>query len=113
MFSNSWLSTQLHAQHQVPIAQGSAQALAPGRVQDLPLAGFDREASAFVMEQYKLRGIHYHGQASPTAISKAADGKLTVHVEPYKRKGEPFDITDVDQARGTCPCRTPFYLQGP
>ena len=54
------------------------------------------------MEQYKLRGIHYHGQASPTAITKGAHGKLTMRVEPYKSEGEPFEITDVDQARGAC-----------
>ncbi|KAK9906912.1 hypothetical protein WJX75_010028 [Coccomyxa subellipsoidea] len=65
--------------------------------QDLPLAGFDREACAFVMEQYKLRGLHVYGQSSPTKMSKGANGKLTVHVEPYKRDGDPFDIEDVDQ----------------
>ena len=79
-------------------------------VQDLPLAGFDREAAAFVMEQYKQRGIRYHGQASPTAISKGDNGKLTVRVEPYKREGEPFEITDVDQASGACLSMTPLFL---
>lgn len=66
-------------------------------MQELPLAGFDREACAFVMEQYKLRGLHFYGQSSPTKVSKGPNGKLTVRIEPYKRDGEPFDIEDVDQ----------------
>lgn len=66
-------------------------------MQELPLSGFDKEACAFVMEQYKLRGIRYHGQSSPTKVSKGPNGKLVVRVEPYKREGEPFDIQDVDQ----------------
>ena len=49
------------------------------------------------MEQYKLRGLHVYGQSSPTKVSRGADGKLTVRVEPYKRDGDPFDIEDVDQ----------------
>ena len=66
-------------------------------MQDLPLAGFDREVAAFALEQYKLRGITYHGQASPTAIVKGEDGKLSVKVEPYKREGDPYTIDGVDQ----------------
>lgn len=66
-------------------------------MQDLPLAGFDREAREFVLEQYKLRGIKYHGLSSPTGITKGSDGKLTVTVEPYKREGDTFYISDVDQ----------------
>ncbi|CAL8462218.1 g1749 [Coccomyxa elongata] len=65
--------------------------------QELPLAGFDREACAFVMEQYKLRGLHYYGQSSPTKVFKGPNGKLTVRIEPYKRDGDPFEIEDVDQ----------------
>ncbi len=68
-------------------------------MQSLPLAGFDKEACTFVLEQYRLRGIHYHGSTSPTKVSKGSDGKLTVRMEPYKREGEPFDIEGVDQVQ--------------
>ncbi len=54
-------------------------------MQDLPLAGFDKEARQFVLEQYERAGIHFHGCSSPSKISKGANGKLTITVEPYKR----------------------------
>lgn len=66
-------------------------------MQDLPLAGFDKEARQFVLEQYERAGIHFHGCSSPSKISKGANGKLTITVEPYKREGDPFDIKGVDE----------------
>ena len=66
-------------------------------MQDLPLAGFDKEARQFVLEQYKRAGIHFHGCSSPSKISKGGDGKLTITVEPYKREGDPFEIEGVDE----------------
>jgi hypothetical protein len=72
-------------------------------MQDVPLAGFDRETAAFALQQYKLRGIRYHGQASPAAVCRGNDGKLAVRVEPYKRGDDPFTIAGVDQV----PCASP------
>ena len=66
-------------------------------LQDLPLNGFDIEARQFVLEQYKLRGIKYHGLSSPSKITKESNGKLTVTVDPYKRDGDSFSIDNVDQ----------------
>ena len=66
-------------------------------LQDLPLNGFDIEARKFVLEQYKLRGIKYHGLSSPSKITKEANGKLTVTVDPYKREGDSVTIDNVDQ----------------
>ena len=66
-------------------------------LQDLPLNGFDIEARKFVLEQYKLRGIKYHGLSSPSKITKEPNGRLTVTVDPYKREGESFTIDNVDQ----------------
>ncbi|CAL5227621.1 g10625 [Coccomyxa viridis] len=65
--------------------------------QDLPLNGFDIEARKFVLEQYKLRGIKYHGLSSPSKITKESNGKLTVTVDPYKREGDSFSLDNVDQ----------------
>ncbi len=70
-------------------------------LQDLPLNGFDIEARKFVLEQYKLRGIKYHGLSSPSKITKESNGKLTVTVDPYKREGDSFSIENVDQV-GLC-----------
>ncbi len=66
-------------------------------LQDLPLNGFDIEARKFVLEQYKLRGIKYHGLSSPSKITKESSGKLTVTIDPYKREGDSFSIDNVDQ----------------
>ena len=73
-------------------------------MQDLPLAGFDKEARQFVLEQYKRAGIHFHGCSSPSKISKGPDGKLAVTVEPYKREGDPFEIDGVDEVSRGAPC---------
>ena len=73
-------------------------------MQDLPLAGFDKEARQFVLEQYKRAGIHFHGCSSPSKIGKGAKGKLTVTVEPYKREGDPFEIDGVDEVSIGGPC---------
>lgn len=70
-------------------------------MQEYPLNGFDTEARKFVLDQYKLRGINYHGLSSPTKITKGPNGKLTVAVEPYKREGDTFDIEEVDEVGGS------------
>ena len=70
-------------------------------MQEHPLNGFDIEARKFVLDQYKLRGINYHGLSSPTKITKGPNGKLTVTVEPYKREGDTFDIEEVDEVGGS------------
>ncbi len=69
-------------------------------MQEYPLHGFDIEARKFVLDQYKLRGIHYHGLSSPTKIKKGPSGSLTVSVEPYKREGNAFEIEGVDEVGG-------------
>ena len=67
--------------------------------------GFDKEARQFVLEQYKLAGINFHGCSSPSKISKGSDGKLTVTVDPYKREGDPFDIGEVDEVSSGGLCK--------
>jgi hypothetical protein len=70
-------------------------------VQEYPLNGFDIEARKFVLDQYKLRGMNFHGLSSPTKITKGPNGKLTVTVEPYEREGDAFDIEGVDEVGGS------------
>jgi len=79
-------------QQWVPANQTSCECL-----QELPLNGFDNEAREFVLEQYKLRGIKYHGLSSPSKITKGSDGKLTVTVDLYEREGDTFNIEGVDE----------------
>ena len=71
--------------------------MSPKCLQDQPLNGFDMEARKFVLEQYKLRGIKYHGLSSPSKITKGSDGKLIVTVDPYEREGDSFNIEGVDE----------------
>jgi glutathione reductase (NADPH) len=42
------------------------------------LRGFDEEIRDFVEEHMALRGIEFHTEESPVAITKAADGSLTL-----------------------------------
>ncbi|XP_065861029.1 glutathione reductase, chloroplastic [Euphorbia lathyris] len=42
------------------------------------LRGFDEEVRDFVSEQMSLRGIEFHTEESPQAITKAADGSLSL-----------------------------------
>ena len=81
-------------------------------MQDLPLAGFDKEARQFVLEQYKRAGIHFHGCSSPSKINKGGDGKLTITVEPYKREGDPFEIDGVDEVSSGGLCMGAILCDG-
>ncbi|WCJ40760.1 glutathione reductase [Euphorbia peplus] len=42
------------------------------------LRGFDEEVRDFVAEQMSIRGIEFHTEESPQAITKAADGSLSL-----------------------------------
>ncbi|WCJ21631.1 glutathione reductase [Euphorbia peplus] len=51
------------------------------------LRGFDEEVRDFVTEQMSLRGIEFHTEESPQAITKAADGSLSLKTNKGTVKG--------------------------
>ncbi|KAF3778065.1 Glutathione reductase [Nymphaea thermarum] len=51
------------------------------------LRGFDDEIREFVAEQMSVRGIEFHAEESPQAITKLADGSLTLKTNKHTYEG--------------------------